>query len=219
MANEIAKHFEAAKIRRKYNESTIRKRIEAFFLDNIGKVATREQIIEVARYPDGRDPENWAQRITELRVNEGYTIQTNRDRKDLRLGQYLMPTHEKRKMVQKRISPSRKTWASILKRAGNRCEWIEDGIRCSLKSGDVNGIGGGKVKLTPDHKTPHSINPAIDPDDPDKWRALCGRHQVTKKNFWDDLTGKINYIGIMQAASAKNKRMVYEFLKSYFKED
>jgi hypothetical protein len=85
-----------------------------------------------------------------------------------------------------------------------------------LAEGDQDQVGGGTVKLTPDHLTPRSINPNSDPKDPTKWRALCGRHQVMKKNYWDSLTGKINIIAIVQAASKKEKREVYEFLKEFF---
>jgi len=47
-----------------YTQSSIIKRIEALFLDNIGKILTREQIIESAVDPlTGREPENWHQRL------------------------------------------------------------------------------------------------------------------------------------------------------------
>ena len=56
-----------AKIKGPYTQRSIRARIEAFFLDNLGKVATREQLIEVATDPvTGRQPENWHQRLSEL---------------------------------------------------------------------------------------------------------------------------------------------------------
>jgi lipid II:glycine glycyltransferase (peptidoglycan interpeptide bridge formation enzyme) len=58
---------EYAEIKGPYNQRASRNRIEAFFLDNIGKFATREQILEVARDPQtGRVPENWHQRLSEL---------------------------------------------------------------------------------------------------------------------------------------------------------
>ena len=48
----------------KYDQKSISQRIEAFFLDNIGKVATRAQIQRVARDPKtGKEPENWHQRL------------------------------------------------------------------------------------------------------------------------------------------------------------
>jgi hypothetical protein len=72
------------------------------------------------------------------------------------------------------------------------------------------------VKLTPDHKNPHSLNPDADPKDPEQWRALCGRHQVTKKNYWDTTTGKLNAYAIVQFATEPEKRKVFHFLLSYF---
>ena len=68
-----------AQIKGKYNQASIKKRIEALFLDNIGKVVTREQIIEVSKNPDtGKEPENWHQRLSELRTDDGYTIPQTR---------------------------------------------------------------------------------------------------------------------------------------------
>ncbi len=66
------------------------------------------------------------------------------------------------------------------------------GDECNLKEGNIDPIGGGTVKLTPDHKRPHQMDPKSDSDDPAQWQALCGRHQVVKKNYWDNLTGKLN---------------------------
>ncbi len=136
-----------ARVKGPYNQSSVKKRIEAFFLGNIGRIATREQIIEVAR---------------------------------------------------------------------DRCEWEEGGKTCQLRDGESDPVGGGTVHLTPDHRTPHAITAAIDPQDPAQWQALCGRHQVLKKNYWDHATGWLNVYAIVQAASEEEKREVYEFLRRYF---
>jgi hypothetical protein len=208
---------ETAIISKKYDQPSIKRRIEAFFLDNIGKVVTREQLIGVAKDPrTGKEPENWHQRLSELRTDDGYTILSERDRSDLGVGEYLMVSTEKRKTAGKRVKPDQDTWQTVLKRANNSCQWVEGGQHCGLKGGDVDPIGGGTVRLTPDHKTPHSLSPNSDPSDPSKWQALCGRHQVMKKNYWDDSTGWINVLAIVQAASRKIKQEVYEFLKKYF---
>jgi len=75
-----------------YRQKSVKKRIEAIFLDNLGKVLTREQIIEAATDPDsGRQPENWHQRLSELRTDDGYTILSWRNRGDLKVQEYLMP--------------------------------------------------------------------------------------------------------------------------------
>lgn len=126
-----------------------------------------------------------------------------------------MPNTERR-VTKKRIKIDNSTWIEVLERAQYRCEWEDNGVRCNLKEGDIDQVGGGRVKLTPDHVTPHSVNYDIDPTDASKWQALCGRHQVIKKNYWNQNTGKINVYAIVQAASEAEKREVYEFLKDYF---
>jgi len=206
-----------AQIRKKYDQTTIKQRIEALFLDNIGKIVTRERIIEVAKDPrTGEEPENWHQRLSELRTDDGYTILSARDRSGLKVSEYLLLTSRKRRRAGKRVKPERKTWQKVLQRAGNACEWTEGGQRCGLREGETDPVGGGTVRLTPDHKTPHSLDPDADPNNPDPWQALCGRHQVMKKNYWDDSTGWINVYAIIQAASEKEKKGVYKFLKKYF---
>ncbi|MDX1995370.1 MAG: hypothetical protein SF029_23500 [bacterium] len=104
----------------------------------------------------------------------------------------------------------------ILERSAFACEWKEAGQICGLVEGDTDPIGGGRVRLTPDHKTPHSFAADIDPTDPDQWQALCGRHQVIKKNYWDNRTGKLNVSAIIQAASREEKHMVLRLLLDYF---
>jgi len=200
-----------------YAQSSVRARIEALFLDNVGKVLTREQIMQAARDPkSGRTPENWHQRISELRTDAGYTILSRRDREGLRISEYLMPTAEKRRSAQ-RVRITKGAWKEVLRRANGTCEWADGGLSCGLRDGEIDPIGGGRVRLTPDHKRPHSVDPMADPGDPDAWQALCGRHQVLKRNFWDHTTGKLNVYAIVQAAPERVKREIYRFLKEYFR--
>lgn len=203
-----------------YRQKSIKKRIEALFLNNLGKVVTSQNLIEVAIDPiTGKDPENWHQRLSELRTDDGYTILTQRDRSDLKLGEYLMLSPEKREKVNKRVLPTKECWNMVLKRANNCCEWTEGGIVCGLKEGDIDPVGGGRVKLTPDHAKPHSLGAGVNPNNPDEWQALCGRHQVVKKNYWDNTTGKLNVLAILQAIPEKDKRKAYNFLKEFYKDE
>ena len=200
-----------------YLQRSIRARIEAFFLDNLGRVATREQLIEVAKDPrTGRQPENWHQRLSELRTDSGYTILSWRNRGDLRVSEYMMPNAERRSTAAKRTRPTPATWKVVLREAGHRCAWAESGIVCGLRQGDIDPVGGGTVRLTPDHKSPHAIHARTNPKDPTKWQPLCGRHQVMKKNYWDDETGWLNVVAIIQSASQAQKREVFHWLKQYF---
>lgn len=204
-------------IRGPYQQKSVRARIEAFFLDNLGKVATREQIIEVATDPvSGRVPENWHQRLSELRTDRGYSVLSWRNRGDLGVSEYMMPNAERRSTASKRTRPKAKTWQAVLDKHNNCCAWEEAGQVCGLKQGDIDPVGGGTVKLTPDHKMPHAIHANVDAKDTDKWQPLCGRHQVMKKNYWDDETGWLNVIAILQSASETQKRDAFEFLKRYF---
>jgi len=202
----------------KYDQGSIIQRMEAFFLENVGRVATRSQIQQVAKDPKtGKEPENWHQRLSELRTDSGYTILSKRDDIELKVGEYLLLSTEKRGGAGKRVTCSKATWMQVLERAKNACEWGEDGAKCLLEDGAIDPVGGGTVKLTPDHMTPHSLASAANPDDPKQWRALCGRHQVMKKNYWDSATDKLNVYAIVQAASRKDKLRVHAFLQGYFK--
>jgi hypothetical protein len=199
------------KIKGKYTQKSVKERVEALFLDNIGKVITRDQIIEVATDPKTqKQPENWHQRLSELRTDNGYTILSWRNRGWLRVEEYLMPSSEKRLTAGKRVRPDKKTWEAVLQRANNACEWIEGNEICGLKEGEIDPVGGGRVKLTPDHKNPHSINPLTDPKDTNQWQALCGRHQVMKKNYWDTNTGKMNVYAIIQSSTTIEKEIVFK---------
>lgn len=212
-------HFDKVygKVEKQYNQSSIKQRIEALFLDNIGKIITREQILEVATDPiTGKQPENWHQRLSELRTDDGYTILSWRNRGWLRVEEYLMTFSDKRLQAGKRVRPTKLTWEKVLIEANHCCEWKEDGKLCGLKENEIDPIGGGKVKLTPDHKKPHSINPESDPKDSEQWQALCGRHQVMKKNYWDSSTGKMNVYAIIQSATAIEKEIIFKFLLDYF---
>jgi len=174
-------------------------------------------IIRVATDPvTKREPENWHQRLSELRTDAGYTILAWRDDPNLAIQEYLMPSGEKRLSAGKRVKPTPACWQRVLANANNVCEWDEDGQLCGLKEGDIDPVGGGRVRLTPDHKSPHSVNPNTDPSNPNQWRALCGRHQVMKKNYWDNQTGKLNIAGILQAASEKEKQAALNLQLKYF---
>lgn len=211
--------YQLGSLTKAYTQESIRDRLEAFFIDNVGKVVTRQMLLEVAKDPStGEEPENWHQRLSELRTDHGYTILSKRDRSYLPVGSYVLESTEKRQTAGKRVLPTKQTWAKVLERANHKCEWTDGGQPCGLHEGDLDPVGGGTVKLTPDHMQPHSINPNTDREDPTQWQALCGRHQVVKKNFWDSSSGKINTIAVLQALPHKDKVIALQFLKTYFGE-
>lgn len=103
----------------RYEQKTVRERVEALFLNNIGKVVMREQIIRAATDPrTGKQPENWHQRLSELRTDRGYTILSWRDWNQLKPEEYVMPTADRRTAAAKRVQPSKACWQAVLVRAG-----------------------------------------------------------------------------------------------------
>ena len=130
----------------------------------------------------------------------------------------MMPNAERRATATRRTRPTIATRRQVLDDHDHRCAWMEGAISCGLRNGDIDPVGGGTVKLTPDHRTPHALHAEADPRDRSKWQPLCGRHQVMKKNYWDDEAGWLNVIAIIQSASEEQKRQVYDFLKRYFSE-
>ena len=164
MAKKRASSRKLGKLKGPYEQKSVKKRVEALFLDNLGRVLTREQIIEAATDPNtGRQPENWHQRLSELRTDDGYTILSWRNRGDLKVQEYLMPHKRRRRGAGKRVQPTAATWVAVLKRANYACEWQEGGKVCGLKDGEADPVGGGRVKLTPDHKNPPLPEPGCRP--------------------------------------------------------
>tara|TARA_Y100000588_G_C14230092_1_gene914870 strand:+ start:1489 stop:2160 length:672 start_codon:yes stop_codon:yes gene_type:complete len=209
--------FPLGSVDKTYTQKSIKQRLEAFFIDNVGKIVTNDMLIQVARDPvTGKDPENWHQRLSELRTDSGYTILSKRDRSYLAVGEYVLQSIQRRANAGKRVLPTKQAWAAVLARANNFCEWDDSGELCRLREGESDPIGGGTVKLTPDHVNPHSLNPDADPSDPNQWQALCGRHQVMKKNYWNSATGKVNTQAIIQAAPHEEKLLAYNLLCEYF---
>lgn len=127
-----------------------------------------------------------------------------------------MPNADRRPTAGKRMRPRPDVWRAVLEAVDNRCVWVEGATTCGLQHGALDPVGCGTVRRTPDHKTPHSVRAAADSTAPSKWHPLCGRHQVVKRNSWDSQTGEINVVAIVQAASAAQKREVFEFLSRDF---
>ena len=125
-----------------YLQKSVRQRVEALFLNNVGLIVTRDQIRDAARNPKtGVDPENWHQRLSELRTDHGYTILSWRDWSELKPSEYILPHMDRRELASKRVSPTPTTWKRILIRAAHCCEWREDGQLCGLKNGAIDPIG------------------------------------------------------------------------------
>jgi len=123
--------FPRGEIKGQYNQKSAADRIEALFLDNVGKILSGEQIEQVAQI------KRWHQRVSELRTDKGYTVWTNNDLRELQVSEYIMPNSKKR-VVTPRVSIADATWNTILQNANSTCEWNHNGEKCPLKRGDIS---------------------------------------------------------------------------------
>lgn len=196
--------------------STAKSRIKEFLIGNVGRVVTRDEIQQAAKDPvSGKIPENWHQRLSELRVDDGYDILSWRDRENLAPGQYLLESETPARAAKRRAVLSKVDREALLERDQRTCQWPA----CGLREGDTDPVGGGTVVLTADHKSPHSGESSNWTGTLDDWQILCARHQQEKKNFIDDRTGRKNVRELVRTAPRSVKLQIREDLAKYFSED
>jgi len=141
------------------NGTGAKAKLRAFFLDNLGKVLTSEQLRAVA---DGSS--EWARRVRELRNEEGYQILTHNDRSQLKPGEYLLETSKLQPAFSRDIS--KETRAYVLDRNGFTCQM------CGAVAGEIhpNDPAGRTTRLHIGHILDKSKGGT---DDRSNLRALC----------------------------------------------
>ncbi len=201
---------------KKERKPSVKDRIRAFFVKNVGIVVTRQEIQVAATDPETkRVPENWHQRLSELRVDEGYDILSNRDRDRLKPGQYLLETPTPTRIAKPRARLRKADLKALFERDSYTCQWPD----CTLRKGQTDPVGGGRVVLTADHRSPHSLPNAKWTGTLEDWQTLCARHQQKKKNLIDDRTGRKNLRELVRNAKRTVKLQIFEDLTAYFGQD
>ena len=177
-----------------------RDRIREFFIENVGKVLTTQKIRRVGGISE------YARRIRELRDEEGYQIKSHVDRADLKPGQYILETLERRPVISRTISPQIRN--EILERNGFTCQL------CGAGPGDPDPFSPGrKVRLHIDHIKPISQGGT---DDKGNLRVLCSACNQGRSNIQLPSETAINIIAKLRKLSRAEQQEVYEFLKRKF---
>ena len=174
--------------------------IRDFFIANVGKVLTTQKIRKIGKISE------YARRIRELRDEEGFQIKSHVDRSDLKPGEYILETLERKPVISRSISPQLRV--EILERNGFTCQL------CGSGTGDVDPFNPNrKVRLHIDHITPISQGGT---DSKDNLRVLCSACNQGKANIQPPSDTAINIIAMIRKLPKTNQREVFEFLKRKF---
>jgi len=175
-------------------------RIRKYFLDNIGKILTTEEIGNVAGISD------YPRRIRELRDEEGYQILSHHDRADLKPHQYILETIKTKPVVSRGISPQLRN--EILERNGYTCQ------RCGSGAGEVDPCNPSrKIRLHIDHIKPISQGGT---DTKDNLRALCSNCNQGKSNIQPPTETTLNILAKIRKLGKSDQFEIYGFLKKKF---
>lgn len=134
-----------------------RAKLREYFIANIGKIVTSDQLREVAGTSE------WARRVRELRNEEGMNIVTHNDRSDLKVGQYLLVNLKPLPAFERGVS--KETRAFVLDRNGFTFQM------CGAAAGDINPYDQGrKTRLHLSYIIDKSMGGT---DEPANLRAIC----------------------------------------------
>jgi 5-methylcytosine-specific restriction endonuclease McrA len=181
-----------------------KERIRQFFLANIGKVVTSNQIRDAI----GTHVTEWARRVRELREDEHWPILTNNDRADLRPGQYLLTSTPPEKTAVKFSRPiSSKLRAEVLDRNGFTCQM------CGKCPGEIDPDTGRPVRLHIGHIKDKSLGGK---DELSNLRALCSTCNQGAKNITTEKPTGMWLLMQIRRAGQDEQKAVYEWLKTKF---
>jgi 5-methylcytosine-specific restriction endonuclease McrA len=184
-----------------------KERIRQFFLANIGKVVTSNQIRDAI----GTHVTEWARRVRELREDEHWQILTNNDRADLRPGQYLLKETPPAKPAVSFSRPiSAKLRAEVLDRNGLTCQW------CGKGAGEIDPDTGRKVRLHIGHIKDKSLGGK---DELSNLRALCSTCNQGAKNITAEKPTGMWLLMQLRRAGQDEQKAAYNWLRAKFGEN
>lgn len=182
-------------------EPGARKRLRAFFEQNLNRVVTSDELRKIAGISE------WARRVRELRDEEGLQILTHNDRSDLKPNEYLLETLHPRPVIARGISD--KLRRRILERNGFTCQV------CGSGAGEDSGCAPGKkCRLQIDHVLAISQGGT---DEEHNLRAVCVYYNKSKADVIRPASGQaISALAVIRKLPRNVQEEVYRFLHRKF---
>lgn len=178
-----------------------KQKILNFLLANLGKVVNSKQIQEASGWAA-----EWGRRVRELRDEQGYQILSNKDRADLKPGEYLLVSKKRRPAFARGIS--KETRAVVLERNGFTCQ------SCGLAAGDVDPFNPSRtVQLTMGHIIDKSKGGE---DTPSNLKAICTSCNEGLQNIASAKPDRIHLLSQIRRAAIDDQLAVLEWLKTKF---
>lgn len=144
--------------------------------------------------------------MRELRDEEGYQILSNKDRADLKPGQYLIETDKRLPAFQRSIS--KETRAFVLERNGYTCQM------CGLAAGDPDPFHPSRtIRLTMGHIKDKSKGGS---DEPNNLRAVCTNCNEGLQNSAPQKPDRIQLLSQIRRATIDDQKAVLEWLHTKF---
>jgi hypothetical protein len=172
-----------------------------FFLANLGKVLTSDEIREASG-----NASEWGRRLRELRNEDGWQILSHRDRADLKPDEYVMKTTKRTPAFARGIS--KETRAYVLARNGNTCQ------QCGVAAGDQDPYQPGRtVRLTMGHIVDKSKGGN---DEPSNLRALCSACNEGLQNIAPPKPSTIDVLTYVRRATREDQKAALEWLMKKF---
>ena len=171
-----------------------------FLLANMGRVVSSDEIRRAAGTSE------WARRLRELRDEFGYPILTNKDRRELKPGQYLLETDVRLPVLPRSIS--KETRAFVLERNGYTCQM------CGLAAGDPDPFHPGlKTRLTMGHIIDKSKGGK---DTPGNLRAVCTNCNEGLQNVSPPKPDRIELLKQVRRATIDDQLHLLEWLEEKY---
>lgn len=184
--------------------NSAKNQLREHFIKNVGKVLPWQELQKVA----GGITE-WARRVRELRSEEGFNIVTDKDRSDLKPGEYLLVDLKLLPAFARMIS--KETRATVLIRNGNTCQM------CGACAGDPDPLNPARtIRLQIGHIVDKSMGGS---DEPSNLRALCSNCNEGASNIAPAPASLVRLLAMIRSATRDDQKEVLAWLKKKFSDE